>query len=332
MICRRGGGAFDVVALGELLIDFTYAGVSQNGMRLFEQNPGGAPANALIALANFGCSAAFIGKVGADMHGDFLRETLNGKHIDTSGLIVDEDAFTTLAFVSLNAAGERSFAFARKPGADTRLRTEELPRDIIERCGIFHFGSLSLTEEPARQATLEAVAFARASGAIVSYDPNYRAKLWRGEDEAIRMMRDAAVYADVIKLSEEEVPLLTGETCCEKGAEKLLERGCSCVAVTLGHKGAAAYMAKASAAVPARHVPVIDATGAGDAFWGGFLFQIVERGLTRNTLKDIDSRSLTDFVAFANAVAALCVQKRGGIPAMPHLEEVKRFLSENNNR
>jgi fructokinase len=318
---------FDVVALGELLIDFTDAGESQNGMRLFERNPGGAPANALAALANFGCRAAFIGKVGADMHGDFLRETLNGRGVDTSGLVVDKDAFTTLAFVSLNAAGERSFAFARKPGADSRLRAEELPRDIIERCGIFHFGSLSLTGEPARRATLEAAALARASGAIVSYDPNYRAGLWRDRDEAVRMTRGAAAYADVIKLSEEEVPLLTGETRREKGAEKLLERGCSCVAVTLGSEGAAAYTAKASAVVPARRVTAVDATGAGDAFWGGFLFQIVERGLTRSALKDIDSRSLADFVAFANAAAALCVQKRGGIPAMPRLDEVKRFLA-----
>ncbi|MDR1219215.1 MAG: carbohydrate kinase [Treponema sp.] len=320
-------GMFDVVALGELLIDFTYAGASQDGMRLFEQNPGGAPANVLTALANFGCRAAFVGKVGADMHGDFLRETLRGKHIDTSGVIVDEDAFTTLAFVSLNAAGERSFSFARKPGADTRLRTEELPRSIIERCGIFHFGSLSLTEEPARQAALEAASLARRSGAIVSYDPNYRAQLWRSVDEAVQMMRNAAAYADVIKLSEEEVPLLTGETCCEKGAKKLLEQGCSCVAVTLGDRGAAAYTANDSATVPAWHVPAVDATGAGDAFWGGFLFKIVERGLTRSALKDVASRSLTDFIIFANAAAALCVQKRGGIPAMPGLDEVTRFLA-----
>ncbi|MDR0375071.1 MAG: carbohydrate kinase [Treponema sp.] len=323
---------FDVVGLGELLIDFTYAGASQNGMRLFEQNPGGAPANVLTALANFGRRVAFIGKVGADMHGDFLRETLNGKRIDTSGVVVDEDAFTTLAFVSLNAAGERGFAFARKPGADTRLRTEELPREIIKRCAIFHFGSLSLTEEPARQATLDAVALARDSGAIVSYDPNYRAQLWRDADEAVRMMRNAAAYADVVKLSEEEVPLLTGETCREKGAKRLLEQGCSCVAVTMGGKGAAAYTAKTSATVPARQARVVDATGAGDAFWGGFLFQIVERGLARGALKDLDSRTLTDFVAFANAVAALCVQKRGGMPAMPRLEDVKRSLSGDNRR
>ncbi|MDR0557380.1 MAG: carbohydrate kinase [Treponema sp.] len=318
---------FDVVALGELLIDFTYAGVSQNGMRLFEQNPGGAPANVLAALANFGCRAAFIGKVGADMHGDFLRETLHDRRIDTSGLVVDHDAFTTLAFISLNAAGERSFAFTRKPGADARLRAEELPRSIIEQCGIFHFGSLSLTEEPARQATLDAVALARRSGAIVSYDPNYRAQVWRNEDEAVQMMRNAAAYADIIKLSEEEVPLLTGETCCKKGAKKLLERGCSCVAVTLGGKGASAYTAKESASVPAWPAPVVDATGAGDAFWGGFLFKIVEHSLARNALKDVDSRSLTEFAAFANAAAALCVQKRGGIPALPRLDEVKRFLA-----
>ncbi|MDR2192886.1 MAG: carbohydrate kinase [Treponema sp.] len=318
---------FDVVALGELLIDFTQAGVSQNGMRLFEQNPGGAPANVLTALANLGCRTAFIGKVGADMHGDFLRETLHSKHIDTRGLVSDAAAFTTLAFVSLNAAGERSFAFARKPGADTYLRTEELPSDIIERCTIFHFGSLSLTDEPARQATLEAVVCARRSGALISYDPNYRAQLWRSEGEAARMIRSAAVHADLIKASEEEVMLLTGMDTYKKGAKKLLEQRCSCVVVTRGGEGAAAYTARGSVSVPAHQVPVIDTTGAGDAFWGGFLFQILTHGFTRSALKDADDHVLGVCAAFAGAVAALCIQKHGGLPAMPYLDEVTRLLA-----
>ena len=166
---------FDIVALGELLIDFTYHGRSENGMRLFEQNPGGAPANMLCAASNLGSSTAFIGKVGRDMHGDYLRRVLEEKGVDTGGLISAEDVFTTLAFVELSETGERKFSFARKPGADTCLTACEVKRELLEGCRIFHFGSLSLTDEPSRSATIEAVKAAKKAGAIISYDPNYLA-------------------------------------------------------------------------------------------------------------------------------------------------------------
>jgi fructokinase len=314
---------FDVVALGELLIDFTPAGISAAGMRLFEQNPGGAPANVLTALSNLGLHTAFVGKVGADLHGDFLRKVLAEKSIDTSGLLRDEAAFTTLAFVSLNDSGERSFSFARKPGADICLRPDELPRGILSQCRIFHFGSLSLTDEPARSATLEAIKIARAAGALVSYDPNYRAPLWKNEAAAVQMMRSVIGSVDIIKISEEEVPLLTGENDYEKGAQLLLDQGLSCVVVTLGKNGADALTQKCAAYVPAPDVPVLDTTGAGDAFWGGFLYKLLQDGtppaaLTRHQLAACNT--------FANAVASFCIRKRGAIPAMPMLAEVTAFM------
>ena len=176
----------DIVALGELLIDFTESGYSKNGMKLFEQNPGGAPANLLTAASHMGCSTAFVGKVGNDMHGHFLKETLKKEGIDTRAVIEDTEYFTTMAFVELDERGERSFSFARKPGADTMLRKEELDEKLLSNCKIFHFGSLSLTNEPSRSATLEAVSIAKKAGVIISYDPNYRASLWEKKETAVK--------------------------------------------------------------------------------------------------------------------------------------------------
>lgn len=315
---------FDVVALGELLVDFTYHGKSENGMRLFEQNPGGAPANVLCALANLGLSVAFIGKVGKDMHGEFLRAVLQEKHVDTSGLVLTEDAFTTLAFVELSESGERKFSFARKPGADTCLTQAELSYKLLEACKIFHFGSLSLTNEPMRSTTLEAVRTAKHAGAVVSYDPNYRAPLWQSEAEAVANMRSVLESVDIIKISEEEIGLLTGCHTLEAAADALLQKGVSCVVITLGEKGAYAKTKSACANVPVPNVPVVDTTGAGDAFWGGFLYQLATSGLAPAKL---DAAELGRFLAFANAVASLCVQKRGGIPAMPDEQAVLQFLA-----
>ena len=192
---------FDVVALGEILIDFTYYGKSEGGMKLFEQNPGGAVANVLSAVSNLGGKTAFIGKVGTDMHGEFLCETLNTQGIDSSSVVKSPDAFTTLAFVSLNEAGERSFSFARKLGADTLLTFDEISPDKLENTQVFHIGSLSLTDEPSRTATFKAVEAAKKSGAVISYDPNYRAILWENEEKAKEGMRSVLKYADFIKIS-----------------------------------------------------------------------------------------------------------------------------------
>lgn len=314
---------FDIVALGELLIDFTYHGRSENGMRLFEQNPGGAPANMLCAASNLGSSTAFIGKVGRDMHGDYLRRVLEEKGVHTGGLISAEDVFTTLAFVELSETGERKFSFARKPGADTCLTACEVKRELLEGCRIFHFGSLSLTDEPSRSATIEAVKAAKKAGAIISYDPNYRAPLWKSEDEATEIMRSVLPFADIVKISDEEVGLITGESSPEAAAGCLFQKGISCAVVTLGSNGAYTAVEGASALVSVPDVPVVDTTGAGDAFWGGFLYQLAMSGLRPNELGEAQLR---DFTEFANAVATLCVQKRGGIPAMPTINMVRDFL------
>lgn len=314
---------FDVTALGELLVDFTYHGKSENDMRLFEQNPGGAPANVVCALANLGLKTSFIGKVGKDMHGDFLRLALEERGVNTSGLISAEDVFTTLAFVELSETGERKFSFARKPGADICLSSSEVRHELLNNCKVFHFGSLSLTDEPARSATVDAIHAARKAGVIISYDPNYRAPLWESEDEAVRRMCSVLGLVDIMKISDEETMLITGKASPEAAAEFLFDAGISCVVVTLGKNGAYATVKGSAVQVPVPDVQVVDTTGAGDAFWGGFLYKLAQSGLRPDQLRETEVK---EFTVFANAVASLCVQKRGGIPAMPFMNEVTDFL------
>lgn len=313
---------FDVTALGEVLIDFTPCGVSEAGMALFEQNPGGAPANVLAAVSNLGLKPAFIGKVGDDMHGALLKETLDKINVDTTGLVVDPDFFTTLAFVSLKN-GERSFSFARKPGADTQLKKEEVKLDVVKNSKIFHCGSLSLTDEPARSATFYAVEEAKKAGAVISYDPNYRPLLWKSEEDAIEKMRSMVPYADIMKISDEETELLSGKADPKEAAEVLLSQGVDCVVVTLGADGALLKTKNIEVQVKGKPRKVVDTTGAGDSFWGGLL--------SRLALYDVKPADLTkeqaeEYLTFANAVAGLCVEKRGAIPAMPTLEQVMNEL------
>ncbi|MDR2510230.1 MAG: carbohydrate kinase, partial [Spirochaetaceae bacterium] len=232
---------FDVLALGEALIDFTPAGLSPSKMNLYERNPGGAPANVLCALSRLGRKTAFIGKVGDDAHGRFLRAVLEENNVDTQGLVADASVFTTLAFVELSGGGERSFSFARKPGADARLTPEELRLPLLENCRIFHFGSLSLTDSPSRAATLEALAAAQKAGAYISFDPNYRAGLWDSEAEAVFTMRASLALASLVKISLEEMFLLTNKEEEREGARFILDRGASCVVITMGARGAAAF-------------------------------------------------------------------------------------------
>ena len=195
---------YSITALGELLIDFTEVGTSQNGQKMFERNPGGAPANVLVAARKLGATTAFIGKVGDDMHGAFLRDTLAGEGVDTTGLILDPNVFTTLAFVALDERGERAFSFARKPGADTCLNARELALGVIDATRVFHVGSLSLTNEPARGATLAALDRAREAGCALSYDPNYRSSLWASAQVAQLQMRSIVNRMDLMKISDEE--------------------------------------------------------------------------------------------------------------------------------
>lgn len=309
---------FDVTALGEVLIDFTPCGKSEAGMNLFEQNPGGAPANVLAALCNLGFKTAFIGKVGDDMHGALLKDTLDKAGIDTEGLVVDDTVFTTLAFVSLKD-GERTFSFARKPGADTRLRPEEVKEDIVKNTKIFHCGSLSLTDEPARSATFHAIKMAKESGALISYDPNYRAPLWNSVEEAKVQMRSVIPYADIMKISDEETALLTDCSDPKEAAQALLDQGVKCVVVTLGKDGALLKTAQIEIVEKGKARKVVDTTGAGDSFWGGILSRFAQDGTDPAEITEEKAR---EYVRFANAVAGLCVEKRGAIPAMPTLEQV----------
>lgn len=316
---------FDIVALGEVLIDFTQSGVSESGMRLFEQNPGGAPANMLTASTRLGMKTAFIGKVGTDMHGTFLKEVLEEQHICTKGMVFDDNFFTTLAFVELSESGERKFSFARKPGADTKLRLEEIDKKLLEQTKVFHFGSLSLTDEPCRTATMEAVKYAKEQGAMISYDPNYRELLWESKEQAIEQMRRPIPYVNVLKISDEETELMTGEADPIKASERLVEQGISIVVVTLGEKGALVRTKEGYSIVSGFASKVVDTTGAGDSFWGGFISRIVESG------KEINSLTLAELetmIRFANAVAGICVTRRGAIPAMPSLEEVEEKLEQ----
>lgn len=314
---------FDVTALGEILIDFTPCGRSAAGQRIFEQNPGGAPANVLTCLSKCGKKTAFIGKVGKDMHGAFLKSVLEENDICTDGLLEDENAFTTLAFVALSDSGERSFSFARKPGADTCLTKEEIKKDLIANSKIFHIGSLSLTAEPVKSASFYALELATEYGCIISYDPNYRAPLWDSREKAIEGMRSVLSYVDVMKLSDEETELLTGISEPEMAAKKLLENGISIVAVTLGADGALICTKEGCEHVKGYQVQMVDTTGAGDSFWGGFLTQLLESG---KMPCEVSLKEAAAFADYGNAVASLCVEKRGAIPAMPTKAEVEKRM------
>ena len=315
---------FSVTALGEVLIDFTDSGDSANGQKLFERNPGGAPANVLVALQKLGHQTAFIGKVGKDMHGDFLRQTIEDNNIDCTGLISDPNFFTTLAFVALDESGDRSFSFARKPGADTQLTAEDLPVDVIKNSKVFHVGSLSLTDEPARSATIAALKIAKDAGAVMSYDPNYRDSLWTGADVASAQMRSILPYMNLIKISAEECPLVTDFDKPEDAAKALLDGGASVVVVTLDADGAYVATKDGAGLVESFRVEAVDTTGAGDSFWGGFLAAFCESG---KAPADLTFEDAAAFARFGNAVASLCVRKRGAIPAMPEREAVEALLA-----
>lgn len=320
---------FDVVALGELLIDFTQAGISADGMKLFEQNPGGAPANMLTAVSKAGLKTAFIGKVGKDMHGQFLKETLEKVGVNTQGLVMTEDVFTTLAFVSLSDGGERTFSFARKPGADTKLCYKDINKKLLSDTKVFHIGSLSLTEEPSRTTTFEAVKQAKAAGAVISYDPNFRAPLWESKEIAVERMRSMISYVDIMKISDEEAELLTPYKRPEDAAEFLMKKGVKVVAVTLGAEGVLIASEQGMQRVSGFKSKVMDTTGAGDSFWGGFVSQMI---YSQKSPEDLSLEELVKCARYGNAVASLCVEKRGGIYGIPEeIDVLKRLEKEETN-
>lgn len=314
---------YDITTFGEILIDFTKCGVNEDGTALFAQNPGGAPANVAVAASRLGAHTAFLGKAGKDMHGEYLQRVLQRDRVETEGLILDANYFTTLAFVDVDENGERTFSFARKPGADTQMQKEELDVDILDCTNIFHVGSLSLTDEPSRSTTFYAVKRAKSKGSIISYDPNYRASLWENEELAKNHMRSMVPFVDVMKISEEEMALLTDCNNAEEAASALLSKGVKVVAITLGSKGAYVYCKDGGKTVPAFDNKAVDTNGAGDSFWSGFLYRLSQ---SERTLDALGLTDLCEYAHFGNAVASLCVERKGAIPAMPTLEQVVNRL------
>ena len=304
---------YDVIALGELLIDFASRSTDAAGYPTMAANPGGAPGNFLAALNAYGAKTAFLGKVGDDAFGHLLLGTLTQAGIETRGIVVDPNVFTTLAFVTFDDKGDRSFSFARKPGADTQLRWEEVDKSMIDVAKIFHFGTLSLTDEPCRTTTQKAVAYAKAQGKLITYDPNLRKPLWKSEEEAREQILWGLLQADVVKISDEEVEFLWN--CSpEEGAEKLLkEYGISLAMVTLGPKGALLKTANACCAVPGPKVSPIDTTGAGDIFGGSAVSRLLERN---KEVADLTEADLADIGCFATTAASLSTEHSGGIPSI----------------
>ena len=308
----------DIVAIGEVLIDLTQKGVDENGVAQYAANPGGAPANLAVAAARLGAKTAFVGKVGRDAFGSSLRAVLEANDVDTQGLLEDAKEHTTLAVVSVDETGERSFSFYRNPSADVNLRAEELPEKLLKDTRVLHFGSVSLTAEPARSATLYAARAARENGCLVSYDPNYRASLWNSQEEAVREMKNALPLCDILKISDEELPLLTGTTDPAQGSAILAQLGIRLVFITLGANGAFFRLGEQTGSVPGIPVKVGDTNGAGDTFFGAALSKLVKEDLNTLTLP-----RLTQIAAFANKAASITTSRHGAIPAMPRLEEVE---------
>lgn len=316
---------YDIAALGELLIDFTCASTDADGYPTLVAHPGGAPANFLAAAASLGAKTALLGKVGADVFGRLLLGTLSRLGIDTSGIIVSDDEFTTLAFVVLDDEGEREFSFARKPGADTRLRPCELRLDIIDAAAALHFGSLSLTDEPSRQATRDAVAYARSRGKLISFDPNLRRPLWRDPDEARRQMLWGLEQADVVKISDGEADFLFGLSPMEAAGHMLERFGTKLVFVTCGAEGCVYRSAKAAGSSPAlRGLDIIDTTGAGDIFGGAALYKLLRSGRPPEALSGDE---LAEIAAFACAAAGLSATKPGGLASVPAQSELADALA-----
>ena len=321
-----------IMTLGEVLIDLTQTGTDEKGIPQFAAFPGGAPANVAVAASRLGAKAGFIGKIGCDAFGAQLRETLEKDNVDTAYLFESDEVPTTLAIVSVDEKGERSFSFYRDPGADTQLTEEEATAFLKAQDGlpfILHFGSLSLTTEPSRSAALAAVKGAREAGVLISYDPNYRAALWNDEETAVSWMKTPLDMTDILKISDEELVLLTGTDDLEGGSKKLSEYGISLILITLGSEGVFYRLKCGSDAdvcgtIPAEKVEVCDTNGAGDTFFGAMLSKIATRlgGESAGGQLLLTRNELEAALAFANRAAALTCSRAGAIPAMPTAKEL----------
>lgn len=319
---------YDVSALGELLIDLTPYNSDQSGQVIFERNPGGAPANVLAGLSKLGKKTCFIGKVGNDQFGNYLKQVLLDTNIGSEGLSFTDKANTTLAIVHLDKNRDRSFSFYRNPGADTTLTEADIDEDIIKQSRIFHFGSLTLTNEPSATTTIKAVQMAKKLNKVVSYDPNLRVLLWQNLDHARRMMKEGLKYANIVKLSAEELEFITDESDFERGTKQLVDQyHTELIFVTLGAEGCFYRKGEITGKIKSFKVSPVDTTGAGDGFLSGVLYRILEKG---KNISKFTSDDLYDICIFGNAVGALVTTRKGAILSMPSKEEIRYLLLNNN--
>lgn len=314
---------YDVVALGELLIDFTSYGDSNQGNPLFEANPGGAPCNVLALLQKLGKKTAFIGKVGNDQFGRLLCETIESVGINAENLVFDNEVHTTLAFVGKTKDGDREFSFYRNPGADMMLDSSEINESLLADTKIFHFGTLSMTHDTVRKATISAIEKAKANGALISLDPNLREPLWKSLDEAKKQMKLALSSCDILKISDNEIEFLTGVKDFDEGVRIIRqEYNIPLICVTMGKDGSIAYYKDKKVIADGFYQEnVVDTTGAGDTFCGCVLNYICDNGLD-----NLSEKQLKEMIVFANAAASIVTTKAGALRSMPNPEEIKELL------
>ena len=315
---------YDVTALGELLIDFTENGLSGQGNPLFEANPGGAPCNVLAMMNRLGKKTAFIGKVGQDQFGRTLKASLEELGIGTENLLLDKNVHTTLAFVHTAEDGDRDFSFYRKPGADMMILAEEVQEDLIASSRVFHFGTVSMTDEPTRGATVKALEYARKHQVIVTFDPNLRPPLWRNLQEAKEQIWYGLSQCSAVKMSEEELEFITGERSLDRGVEAVRNRfDIPLICITMGKQGSKAYYGDAAvekAGFVQEHT--IETTGAGDTFCASMINYILDHGIQGLTEKDLE-----EMLTFANAAASIITTRKGALRVMPTREEVQALLN-----
>lgn len=309
--------ALKITTIGEVLVDLTQTTVDSNSIISFAANPGGAPANVAVAASRLGASTAFVGCIGKDSFGEILKKTLEDNKVDIKGLQQTDKASTTLAVVTVSKDGERSFSFLRKPGADLLIDEERAFKDV-KGTGMLHFGSVSLTDPSCRKKIISIVKKAKESGSIITYDPNYRSTLWKGEEEAVKQMRKVLPFCDIVKISNEETELLTGKKTAKAAAEALIKKGVSIVFVTLGKDGAYFKTKDVCGTVKGYSVKVADTNGAGDTFFGALLSKLAKRG----NIENLTEEELREYVDFANKAASITTSRKGAIPAMPYLEEL----------
>lgn len=314
----------DIIAIGEMLVDFT-AVQCDGGDICYKQNAGGAPANVAVMAAKLGTSSGFIGKLGKDMFGRYLRDTLEKEGVDVSGVILDKDFSTTLAFVRNRPDGDRDFVFYRKNSADLNLSFSEVDTRLIDDCRLLHFGALTLTSEPSKSAVINTVEYAKQQGKIISYDPNWRERLWESRETAVKAMRSVLRYVDIIKVSELELQIITDCANLLPAIAKLLNDGVSVVCITQGAKGCIIATRHGIERLPTFKVETIDTLGAGDCFFGAFLSRLIQSG---KSVDELEMEDLRDFATYANACGSLSSTKAGAIPSMPTHEEILELMKQ----